>query len=561
MADSRLLMEKPLPLLKFRESGEIIWEEATKTFLLGLDQIVETIGIMGQARSGKSYFANKLMGLSDEDSCFQVRPCGEATTKGIWVYCQEHPNKDGRVRMFLDTEGLQYALSTTSNETDLRIIFINMFVCGIVVLNMKDRVNQGTLELLKVAMKCIKFIKDKGQGEELELECMTPRDLYVLFRDNVDEDQDVQWEMEMALRVHQLEEDFTCCFDQCQARAIPFPSCNRRLTRNLLQASDAELNPEFVDKVAAVSQEILQDFRVKQIPCQRGQQAATVKDMIGIIEHLVALINESGSVFRLSSLYHSIAERQVRSAAKEAELAYLDRMEKQLLDLPLSEVHLYRLHANACKESREIFQKAAGAFLFKNDQLGNLSILEDHYRKYQQLNLEKSEKQCRENIHRLLQPLFKQVKRYTKDSSQLEADLYRIQHCYNAAVGNLPGANGILRSEVSKHRATLLLSIARRKEEVTEQRHSDFEMGLRGFDLLTKFTASGLALASAFMEDDNGRTARDISSTLLSAPLASSLLMGSSSGLSHRTSYCDQDPPTSFQYAAEDVTSTDSAII
>ncbi|XP_052803721.1 ceramide synthase 5-like [Mya arenaria] len=104
------LFERPLPLIVKTDAGEgNTLSYNHDTFERTLSQIEEplcVIAVAGCLRTGKSYLLSRLVqkcGVSGE--CFNVGHSVNAHTQGIWIMCRPHPTQEGKVIVFLDTEG------------------------------------------------------------------------------------------------------------------------------------------------------------------------------------------------------------------------------------------------------------------------------------------------------------------------------------------------------------------------------------------------------------------------------------------------------------------------
>uniref|UniRef100_A0A673IS64 Guanylate binding protein 1 n=1 Tax=Sinocyclocheilus rhinocerous TaxID=307959 RepID=A0A673IS64_9TELE len=72
-------------------------------FLSRINEPVVVVSVVGLYRTGKSYLMNRLAG---QQSGFALGSTIESKTKGIWMWCVPHPNKEGHTLVLLDTEGL-----------------------------------------------------------------------------------------------------------------------------------------------------------------------------------------------------------------------------------------------------------------------------------------------------------------------------------------------------------------------------------------------------------------------------------------------------------------------
>ncbi|XP_060608232.1 guanylate-binding protein 2-like [Ruditapes philippinarum] len=64
---------------------------------------INVVGVCGLYRTGKSYLMNWIAG---EKTGFNLGDTVRSETKGIWIWCKQHPTKCDQVLVLLDTEGL-----------------------------------------------------------------------------------------------------------------------------------------------------------------------------------------------------------------------------------------------------------------------------------------------------------------------------------------------------------------------------------------------------------------------------------------------------------------------
>lgn len=81
-----MISERPLELIKLSKQGKDVKvelnEEAIK-ILEKFNEPVKVLSIIGKYRTGKSYFANRFLGVK---SGFSVVYGVEGVTKGIWLW-------------------------------------------------------------------------------------------------------------------------------------------------------------------------------------------------------------------------------------------------------------------------------------------------------------------------------------------------------------------------------------------------------------------------------------------------------------------------------------------
>ncbi|XP_052819758.1 guanylate-binding protein 1-like [Mya arenaria] len=137
-----------------------------------IDKPCVVVAIAGLYRTGKSYLMNR---LAKAESGFALGDTIESKTKGIWVWCRDHPEQKDTVLMLLDTEGLGDAEKGDANH-DNHIFTLATLLCGTLVYNMKGAFDQDAVNKLTFVSEVsrnIKFGGRCGEGNSL-LQCVLP---------------------------------------------------------------------------------------------------------------------------------------------------------------------------------------------------------------------------------------------------------------------------------------------------------------------------------------------------------------------------------------------------
>ncbi|XP_038870205.1 guanylate-binding protein 1-like [Salvelinus namaycush] len=95
-------MDSPMCLVE-NADGELHVVPGAIKYLMGLNQKVVVVSVVGLYRTGKSYLMNKLAG---KRKGFALGATIQSKTKGIWMWCVPHPEKRDHTLVLLDTEGL-----------------------------------------------------------------------------------------------------------------------------------------------------------------------------------------------------------------------------------------------------------------------------------------------------------------------------------------------------------------------------------------------------------------------------------------------------------------------
>ncbi|XP_045193052.2 guanylate-binding protein 1-like [Mercenaria mercenaria] len=164
------IFQEPTCLISTSEDGKLQVEQGPLKQIGQIDAPLVAVAIAGLYRTGKSYLLNRLAGSS---SGFPLGKTIESKTKGIWVWCREHPKKPNTVLLLLDTEGLGDVEKGDSGH-DNRIFTIAALLSNVLVYNMMSAFNQDAVEKLTFITEMSKNIrfsnaKDGINDEELGL--------------------------------------------------------------------------------------------------------------------------------------------------------------------------------------------------------------------------------------------------------------------------------------------------------------------------------------------------------------------------------------------------------
>lgn len=123
-------------------------------FLLSLGgEKFAVMGVVGKARTGKSYIINQLIG----EQVFPVHGRVAACTKGILMspVLRQEP-KTGMKYLAIDTEGLGNGEST--EERDSKLFLLNMLTCSLLIYNSVGIIDEHALNALSLVVglgKCL----------------------------------------------------------------------------------------------------------------------------------------------------------------------------------------------------------------------------------------------------------------------------------------------------------------------------------------------------------------------------------------------------------------------
>ncbi|XP_052760692.1 guanylate-binding protein 1-like isoform X1 [Mya arenaria] len=156
-----------VPQCLVRARGENLLEvcEDVLDEISRIDTPCVIVAIAGPYRTGKSYLMNR---LADAQTGFAIGDTIQSTTKGIWVWCRDHPEQKDTVLILLDTEGIGDVEKGDSNH-DNRIFTLATLLSSVLVYNMKGAFDQEAVNKLSFVSEMSKNIKFGGRCDEENL--------------------------------------------------------------------------------------------------------------------------------------------------------------------------------------------------------------------------------------------------------------------------------------------------------------------------------------------------------------------------------------------------------
>ncbi|KAL3857476.1 hypothetical protein ACJMK2_012144, partial [Sinanodonta woodiana] len=138
------VFKQPCPLVKIDKEGKLTSCVKVLSQLKQIECPLTVIAIAGPSRTGKSYLLNYLAG---KRKGFPLGSTVNSETKGIWVWCQQHPKKRDEVLLLLDTEGLGDVMKD-DEETVTWIFTLSVLLSSTLVYNCKSSINKYGLSEL-----------------------------------------------------------------------------------------------------------------------------------------------------------------------------------------------------------------------------------------------------------------------------------------------------------------------------------------------------------------------------------------------------------------------------
>nr|XP_023994191.1 guanylate-binding protein 1-like isoform X2 [Salvelinus alpinus] len=156
-------MDSPMCLVE-NADGELHVVPGAIKYLMGLNQKVVVVAVVGLYRTGKSYLMNKLAG---KRKGFALGATIQSKTKGIWMWCVPHPEKTDHTLVLLDTEGLG-DVEKGDSKNDAWIFSLAILLSSTLVYNSQGTINNDAVEKLQYVNELTEMIKVKSSTDNEE---------------------------------------------------------------------------------------------------------------------------------------------------------------------------------------------------------------------------------------------------------------------------------------------------------------------------------------------------------------------------------------------------------
>ncbi|XP_067247285.1 guanylate-binding protein 4-like isoform X2 [Chanodichthys erythropterus] len=157
-------MDKPVCLIDTESDGKLCVQQSALQILQQIQQPVVVVAVVGLYRTGKSYLMNRLAG---QQTGFALGSTIESKTKGIWMWCVDHPTKAGTTLVLLDTEGLG-DVDKGDSKHDTKIFSLAVLLSSTLVLNSRGTIDNKAIEELQYVTELTEYIKIKSPDEVVD---------------------------------------------------------------------------------------------------------------------------------------------------------------------------------------------------------------------------------------------------------------------------------------------------------------------------------------------------------------------------------------------------------
>ncbi|KAJ8289778.1 hypothetical protein GJAV_G00005230 [Gymnothorax javanicus] len=418
-------MESPMCLIE-NAGGNLSVNPDAVEILMGMNQPVVVVAVVGLYRTGKSYLMNKLAG---KNHGFALGATVQSKTKGIWMWARPHPMKTDHTLVLLDTEGLG-DVEKGDQRNDAWIFSLAILLSSTLVYNSRGTIDNQALEHLQYVTELTERIKVKSPGDASSSEeddddgadaqfvqffpkfVWAVRDFTLELKIDgrvVNEDQ----YLEHALTLRKGRDRKTSVYNlprECIRNYFPSRRCFVFVTPStpdnmprLETLDESDLSPSFLASTTSFCHYIFKESSIKTI---KGGVAVTGR-MLGHLAKTYVDTIARGDVPCLENAVLTMAQIENEAAEKDALKEYQEGM--QTLRFPVNMEEMSRQHRHWDSLATKTFMSRS----FKDDSGEHLKALTEaitkHYADLLSQNEKASEDRCRKILADLSAPMAKKM--------------------------------------------------------------------------------------------------------------------------------------------------------
>ncbi|XP_075837297.1 guanylate-binding protein 1-like [Microtus pennsylvanicus] len=409
-------MPSPMCLIE-NVNGQLIVNQEALEILSNIEQPVVVVAIVGFYRTGKSYLMNKLAG---KKSGFSLGSTVQSHTKGIWMWCLPHPQKEGSTLVLLDTEGLG-DVEKGDNQNDCWIFALAVLLSSTFVYNSMGTINQQALDQLHYVTELTDRIRTRSLPDQKEVE---DSDEFVSFfpdfvwtlRDftldltvdgkTISPDEYLEHSLRPIYGTGQTNKEKELNLPRlCIQRFFPKKKCfvferpaKGRQLGKLESLQDEDLYPDFVEQVAEFCSYVFSCSKVKTLSGGIRVNGPRLESLV--ITYVNAI--SSGSQLCMENAVLALSQTENTAAVQKA-ITHYDQQMNQKLQLPTETLQeLLDLHRASEKEAIMTFRQNS----FKDINEVFLKQLETNLEIKQKEFFKKNEQESSDHCLALLQDIF-----------------------------------------------------------------------------------------------------------------------------------------------------------
>ncbi|XP_053547049.1 guanylate-binding protein 1 isoform X2 [Bombina bombina] len=334
----------------------------------------------------------------------------QSKTKGIWMWCVDHPSKPGHTLVLLDTEGLG-DVEKGDSKNDAWIFCLAVLMSSNFVFNSFGTIDQQSVDQLHYVTELTKRIRltssSKGEDETSEFKRIFPsftwcvRDFTLMLeRDgkNVTEDEYLMNALKLKNGSNKTTMDYNmpreCIlhfFHSHKCFVFDRPASRKNLHR-LEELEESELEEDFVEQAGKFCAFMHKEGHVKTLP---GGILVTGRLLGNLTDSYVKAI-QSGSIPCMENAVLALAELENMGAVKDALSKYDSEMSKYVKTFPTeTNEEFLNMHRECEVKALEVFM--ARSFMDENQkyQTELKKLIDKKMKEFTECNMKASEDLCR----------------------------------------------------------------------------------------------------------------------------------------------------------------------
>ena len=356
---------RALSLVRDTPDGKLAPDERGLAFLRSpalADRALRIIGVVGQARTGKSFFLNSLLG---EARTFEVSSGDEGFTKGLWIHQIETPEMmpgGGEVTdaatILIDSEGL--GAPGGSKVYDTKMVALTAMLSSTTFYNNMRKVNKMDVEFLGDVVLFDEIFRSMAD------EPLLASSIVWLVQSYSSRDECADYPLRFLRKLgDEADDEFQMhdrVIDYVKQRSkeskifcLPYPKTEPYVPeRDLDKLEFAQLDTDYRSKLEAVREYLA------EIPEKQGLHGGgiTGRELAELVERLVPALNDIGSAAK--ALVAMRAEA-TRANVSDVALSLLQSAEAEVSDcsrLPPSLTAVTRVCEGVAEQALKLFETA-----------------------------------------------------------------------------------------------------------------------------------------------------------------------------------------------------------
>lgn len=150
-----LYTNEPLPFIQSVPHGQLVVNQTARDMLSRINKPLVIISVAGLYRTGKSFLMNRLFGHSG----FSIGSSTEANTKGVWIWCRDHPLDNELCLVMMDSEGLGDTEKEDGINQDVHVFSLAVLLSSCVVYNSWNAIDENAIQNLSLVTQMTEFIR------------------------------------------------------------------------------------------------------------------------------------------------------------------------------------------------------------------------------------------------------------------------------------------------------------------------------------------------------------------------------------------------------------------